>query len=94
MLPDPRADLHAAEIERAVHDLHDALARLEALGQAPYPVGDPTGCAPSPALCGWGEMGILLPDEALIWSPPSTAAHHPGQWMRWPHAWSPSQHRP
>lgn len=94
MLPDPRHDVHAAEIERAVRDLQDALSRLEALGQAPYPVGDPTGCAPSPAIGGWGEMGVLLPGEALIWSPPSADAHEPGLWVRWPHAWTPPEHRP
>ncbi|MER0240904.1 hypothetical protein ACMA1D_05870 [Streptomyces sp. 796.1] len=91
MLPDPGLDMPATEIERAVRDLHDALARLEALGQAPYPVGDPTGCGPSPAIAGWGQLGILLPAEALIWSPPSSAAHDPGRWLRWPHVWSPPQ---
>ncbi len=48
MSPDPRHDVHAAEIERAVRNLQDALSRLEGLGQAPYPVGDPTGVPPHP----------------------------------------------
>ncbi|MBC3988758.1 hypothetical protein H8N00_07630 [Streptomyces sp. AC563] len=84
---------HQREVERAVRDLHDALARLEALGQAPYPVGDPTGRRDFPPIAGWGEMGILLPHEALVWSPPSGSPNEPGMWMRWPHAWTAPRHR-
>ncbi|MFF5719208.1 hypothetical protein [Streptomyces buecherae] len=82
-----------AEVERATRDLHDALARLEALGQAPYPVGGLPGRPPGPVLAGWGERGILLPRETLIWSPPSGRSDEPGMWMRWPHEWTAPRHR-
>ncbi|MFE6779092.1 hypothetical protein [Streptomyces sp. NPDC057702] len=82
-----------AEVERATRDLCDALARLEALGQAPYPVGSVPGRGPGPALAGWGERGILLPRETLIWSPPSGERDEPGMWLRWPHEWTAPRHR-
>ncbi|MFI2031834.1 hypothetical protein [Streptomyces buecherae] len=78
----------ATEIERATHDLHDALARLEALGRSPFPVGDPTGRAHTPLIAG-GELAIILggrglAGEALVWTADADGSGH-GQWSRQPY---------
>ncbi|MFE4829870.1 hypothetical protein [Streptomyces sp. NPDC056672] len=81
---------HTREIESATRDLLDALSRLEALGQAPFPVGDPSPTTRTPlTIAGWAQMGIHLKTEDIIWSPPddTEAETTPGMWMRWPHAW-------
>ncbi|MER0244355.1 hypothetical protein AAHZ94_20595, partial [Streptomyces sp. HSW2009] len=72
-MTDPRA----AEVERATRDLCDALERLEALGQAPYPVGDPSGRGRPPAHARGGARGHQHPPDSRVRSPPRRAPRDP-----------------
>ncbi|MFB7763632.1 hypothetical protein [Streptomyces xiamenensis] len=73
------------EYQEAVHDLKDALERLERLGQSPFPVGDPA----SGSVASWGVLGIMMREESLIWNPAISPDAPRGSWDRWPHTWSP-----